>query len=79
MHSRDTTVLIDLILCTTPQSTFSVHVFLETIIYYDCDYDWNTALLLLVNPSIPHQTNGTARPIIVWKEDILLPAMLNPL
>jgi len=41
-----------------------------------------TALLLLVSPLIPHENNGTTCPtyvFIVWKEDILLPAMSNPL
>jgi len=40
-----------------------------------------TALLLLVNPHIPHQNNGSAHPtyvIIIWKEDTSLPAMFNP-
>jgi len=41
-----------------------------------------TALLLLVNPHIPHRNNDTVCPIyilIVWKEDTSLPAVLNPL
>jgi len=41
-----------------------------------------TALLLLVNPFLLHWNNRTARPtyiFIVWKEDVSLPAMFNPL
>jgi len=42
---------------------------------------YGTALLFLVNPHMPHQNNGISRPsyIIIWKEDTLLPALLNPL
>jgi len=55
--------------------------------YYDYDYDWNTIqqhrhiTILLVNPHIPHWNSGTILviSIIVWKEDVLLPAMFSPL
>jgi len=41
----------------------------------------STVLLLLVNPYILHQNNGTSFPtyvFIVWTENALLPAMFNP-
>jgi len=44
--------------------------FLETLLFSD-DYDWNTksstALLLLVNPYMLHQNNGTVCPTYLYQ------------
>jgi len=59
------------------------------LVYQFANFIWNwihlcniaTALLSLVNPRILHRNNGTACPtyvVIVWKEDVSLPAMFNP-
>jgi len=47
------------------------------LIMIEIEYN-NTALLLVVNPCIPHWNNRTA-PCLHIKEDASLPAMLNPL
>jgi len=89
MHSRDATVLIDLLWYNVVhysslfqyffQSTmvptlvensyfFSVPFFWNTIIMIMIEIQYSsTALLLLVNPHIPHQNNGTARPTYVYQ------------
>jgi len=59
MHSRDATVLIDLLWFNAPAcfSTFFDLLFIVENSYF-VQFFWKQ-LLLLVNPCIPHQNNGT--------------------
>jgi len=59
----------------------SLYLFVENIIMIMIETH-GIALLLLVNPRIPHRNIDTVHPtyvFIVWKEDASLPAMFNPL